>query len=79
VTARQVVKEALIALSAEGKARLGKASPLFTSWCRASDVAVRAGVSVSTAKKYLDQLVHYQGFERHRFQGGRHGYRHVEK
>lgn len=75
MSARAKVTEALRALSSEGRARPGLAAPLFSSWASAADVAKRAGVSITTARRYLDQLAMCQGYAKHRFARGAYGYR----
>lgn len=45
---------------------------LFIRWHSAAEVAEKAGVSPSTARKYLDRLSNVQ---RHRFPYGDKGYR----
>ena len=76
MSARGQVREALQALSREGTERLGRAAGLFSSWVSATAVAERAGVSVTTARRYLDELAGCRGYARHRFKWGGHGYRH---
>lgn len=66
------VRQALRDMCAE------KPSPgeiLFSIHFTAQQVSVRAGCSVTTARKYLDRLSMCLGYSKHRFPGGTYGYR----
>ena len=52
---------------------------LFRVNFSAQAVAERAGCSVTTARKYLDQLSWCRGYSRHRFPGGAYGYRFTQE
>lgn len=67
--ASDAVNTALIELSAENT-NIG----IFQIWIEAKTVAARAGVSQTTARRYLDELATFRGYERRRIRGT-YGYR----
>jgi response regulator of citrate/malate metabolism len=52
-----------------------KPGQFFSSWISAARVAAEAGVSVTTARKYLDELAGCRGYAKRRFPHGDLGYR----
>lgn len=72
MSARDLVRIALEELTTDG---LDPGVHFFVEYFSASAVARRAGVSVATARRHLDDLCQCRGYTRRRI-GTTYGYRH---